>query len=141
MDLKAPVSTIMTPQPMCVHPDDPIAKIDELFRTHRIHHVPVIDEEKHVVGIISKSDFLYLLRGFTENETDRFRREAMLRAFKAWEIMHGEVETIREETPIKNAVSLLSQNRYRCLPVLNVQEELVGIVPTHDIIDMVNREA
>lgn len=119
-------------------PDDATTVLDEIFRQNRFHHVPIINEEKMVIGIISKSDFLYLLRGYTVHETDRFRESAKLRGFKVKEIMVGEVVTVQEDEPIRKVVALLAENRFRALPVVNKKSELVGIVTTHDIIDMVN---
>ena len=119
-------------------PDDATTVLDEIFQQNRFHHVPIVNDEKRVVGIISKSDFLYLLRGYTVHETDRFRESAKLRGFKVKEIMVGEVVTIRENEPIRKVVALLAENRFRALPVVNSKSELVGIVTTHDIIDMVN---
>ncbi len=119
-------------------PEDATAVLDEIFRHNRFHHVPIVNEEKRVVGIISKSDFLYLLRGYTVHETDRFREAAKLRSFKINEIMVEKVVTIPEDTPIREAVAILAENRFRALPVVNKKSELVGIVTTHDIIDMVN---
>ena len=138
MDLKAPVSTIMTTDLKTAGPDDDTTVLDEIFQHNRFHHVPIIDEEKKVVGIISKSDFLYLLRGYTVHETDRFRESAKLRGFKVREIMHDKVVTIQEDEPISQAVAILAENRFRALPVVNSKSELTGIVTTHDIIDMVN---
>ncbi len=138
MDLQQPVSTIMSTDLKTVHPNDNIALVDELFKKNRIHHLPVIGEDDEIVGIISKSDFLYLIRGFTQNEVDRFREAAMRRAFKVHEIMADHVETILENEPIKKAVSVLAENRFRALPVINRTGKLVGIVTTHDLIDMLN---
>ena len=138
MDLKAPVSTIMTTDLKTAGPDDATTVLDEIFQQNRFHHVPIVNDEKRVVGIISKSDFLYLLRGYTVHETDRFRESAKLRGFKVKEIMHEQVVTIQDDAPIREAVAMLAENRFRALPVVNSKSELVGIVTTHDIIDMVN---
>ena len=138
MDLSAPVSTITSTDLKHVGPDDAIASVDKIFQEYRIHHIPVINDDRNVVGVISKSDFLYLLRGFTDNETDRFRKQAMLRAFKVNEIMTKEVVTIKTTDPIKKAVALLAENRFRALPVIDEASVIRGIVTTHDIIDMVN---
>ncbi|MCB0556866.1 MAG: CBS domain-containing protein [Phaeodactylibacter sp.] len=138
MDLNASVSTIMTTDVKIAGPDDATSVLDELFRQHRIHHVPIVEEEGTVLGIVSKSDFLYLLRSFGAHESDRFREAAKLRAFKVKEIMVKQVETIHEDEPIKKAVALFSQNRFRCLPVVNAEDHLVGIITTQDIIQMVN---
>lgn len=139
MDLNAPISTIMSSELKTVLPDSPATEIDTLFKENRIHHIPVLDEKRKVVGIVGKSDFLYLLRGYTSHETDRFRELAKLRAFKAMEIMKEEVETLRDTDPIKEAVRLLSENRYQALPVLDGEGSICGIVTTHDILDLVNK--
>jgi CBS domain-containing protein len=138
MDLQAPVSTIMTTSLHTAQPEDSVAVLDKLFKEHRIHHVPIVDENGMVAGIISKSDFLYLLRGFTVQDIDRFREEAKLRAFKIREIMRAEVTTLPADAPIKEAVALLAENRFRSLPVVDAAGALVGIVTTHDIVDLVN---
>ena len=136
MDLQAPVTKIMTHPLSIANPEDAVIVLDEIFKKHRIHHVPVTEEGK-VVGIVSKSDFLYLLRGYTQNAVDAFRESAKLRAFKVHEIMEKEVVTIRDTETIRSAVEILGENRFRCLPVVNSHDDLVGIVTTHDVIDMV----
>ena len=54
-----PVSTLMTPFPYFVGPDDPVARVLELMREHDIRHVPVKQEDR-VVGLISESDLRWL---------------------------------------------------------------------------------
>ena len=142
MDYNATVATIMTKEPHTVLPSSPATELNTLFKEHRIHHVPVVDEGHKVVGIVGKSDFLYLLRGFTVHESDRFREAAKLRAFKAGEIMYkDEVDTLQEDQPVKEAIRLLSENRYQALPIVDKDGKLTGILTTHDIIDIVHREA
>ncbi len=138
MDLQAAVSTIMSTDLKCVEPENEIKLVHKIFAEYRIHHVPVVHDKK-VIGIVSKSDFLYFLRGYTRNDVDRFVEEARLRAFKVEEIMVKEVEVIKEEEPIEKAVDVLSENRFRCLPVLNKKNDIVGIVTTHDIVDLIKR--
>lgn len=136
MDLQAPITKIMSTNLRTVSPSDPVLMVDEIFKKNRIHHVPVTEDGK-VVGIISKSDFLYLLRGFTQNAVDSFRETAKLRAFKVHEIMEKNVETIGDKATIQRVVEILGENRFRCLPVVDDEHNLVGIVTTHDVIDMV----
>lgn len=54
-----PVSTLMTPFPYFVHPDDPISRVLALMREHGIRHVPVKEEDR-VVGLISEGDLRWL---------------------------------------------------------------------------------
>lgn len=54
-----PVSTLMTPFPYFVHPDEPVARVLALMREHGIRHVPVKQEDR-VVGLVSESDLRWL---------------------------------------------------------------------------------
>jgi CBS domain-containing protein len=54
-----PVSTLMTPFPYFVHPDEPVARVLALMREHDIRHVPVKQEDR-VVGLISELDMRWI---------------------------------------------------------------------------------
>ena len=54
-----PVSTLMTPFPYFVHPDEPVSRVLALMREHDIRHVPVKEEDR-VVGLISETDLRWL---------------------------------------------------------------------------------
>ncbi len=136
MNLNEPISSIMSTELKLAQPDDNAKLLDDYFRENRFHHIPVVDGRR-LVGIVSKSDFLYLLRGFTGNEEDRFIEAARLRAYKVKEIMTDQVTTISQNEPIHEAARILAENRFRCLPILDESKEIVGIVTTHDIVKLV----
>lgn len=134
MDLTKSIKSIMSTDLKTAKGTDPVAVADNYFKENQIHHIPVIDEENEVVGMVSKSDFLYLLRGFTENDIDVFVREAKLRSFKVHEIMAKDIEVLPESADIRAAVSLLAQNRFRSVPVVDENNKLVGLVTPIDIL-------
>lgn len=139
MNLRENIKHIMSTDLKTAKPTDSVSVVDSYFKENRIHHVPVVNQEHEVVGVVSKSDFLYLLRGFTENEVDIFIREAKLRSFKIHEIMAKEIEVLSEEADIHSAVSLLAQNRFRCVPVVNANNKLVGLVTPIDILTHIDQ--
>ncbi|HKK74908.1 MAG TPA: CBS domain-containing protein [Saprospiraceae bacterium] len=134
MDLTKSIKSIMSTDLKTAKPTDAVAVVDNYFKENRIHHVPVVNEDEEVVGVVSKSDFLYLLRGFTENDVDVFVREAKLRSFKVHEIMAKEIEVLAETADVRSAVSLLAQNRFRSIPVVDKNNKLVGLVTPVDIL-------
>ena len=77
MNVLAPVKSIMTTELITVNPEDKLTVIKELFDSHNIHHIPVVRYKK-LVGLVSKTDFNYFMRGFNRNEEDRFVNEALL---------------------------------------------------------------
>ena len=45
-----------------------------------------------------------------------------------------DVETVTPDTPILGAATKLLKHRFGCLPVVDAQGDLVGIVSEHDIL-------
>ncbi len=139
MDIKAPVSTIMTSKLVTVSPTERLTEIKRIFEENSFHHIPVV-EFKKVIGIVSKSDFRLFLRGHSSCDEDRFYNEARLRAYKVKNIMTTKMAKLEENDKIDVALDVLKINLFHALPVLNENEELVGLVTTHDIIKSLAEE-
>jgi acetoin utilization protein AcuB len=138
MDIKAPVSSIMTTELKTIRSDDNLMTVKELFEQYDFHHLPVVDDDQ-ISGILSKSDFLYFLRGYTNNDIDRFIEAAKLRAFKVEEVMKKELVTLKPSHAIKEALDIFEDNKFHCIPIVE-EEELKGIVTPLDIIKALNAE-
>lgn len=132
MNVLAPVKTIMSSNLITVNPADKLTRVKEIFDEHNIHHIPVV-RFKELVGIISKSDFLHFLRGFSPNDEDRFVNYARLRAYTAEDIMTKGLAKLDPEDRINVALEIFLVNRFHAIPVVK-GEELVGILTTYDII-------
>jgi CBS domain-containing protein len=136
-DRTTPIAQIMTRSVYFVHPDSTMQRVDELFRMHSIHHVPVIDEESHVVGIISKSDYLKVLHGFTLFKTEKSEEynRAILRSLLAGEVMTRQVATLQPEDSVDIAAGYFRENLFHAIPVVDRQKRLMGIVTTFDMLN------
>ena len=137
MDIHAAVSTIMTTDLITVTPADELTKVKEIFAERAFHHIPVVDEGE-VVGIISKSDYLYFLRGTGKSDVDRFIEATKLRSYKVQEIMTGDVITVSSSDEIKKALDLFEKKEFRCIPVAD-EGILKGVVTLFDIIKALNK--
>lgn len=54
--LEQPVSAIMTTEVTCAGPDDSVEELAVAMTEQRVRHVPVLDDEDHLVGIVSIGD-------------------------------------------------------------------------------------
>ncbi|HMO39259.1 MAG TPA: CBS domain-containing protein [Saprospiraceae bacterium] len=138
MNILAPVKTIMTTKLITVNPADKLKDVKEIFEKNPIHHIPVV-RYKEIVGLISKTDFLYFMRGFTKSHEDRFVDEARLRAYSAEEIMTKGLAILSPEDRISVALEIFLSNRFHAIPVVE-NNELVGMLTTYDIIRAVAGE-
>ena len=60
---RTPVKAVMLTEIPKVHPEDPLGKALKVVLTTDLRHLPVVDEEGKVVGILTRSDFLKLILG------------------------------------------------------------------------------
>ena len=129
MNLLAPVSSIMVTNLITVAPTDTIAHIGELFLKHRFHHLPVVDDNK-LVGIVSKSDYLFFRRGFSQ---ETVMDEQRTHKHRAEEIMVKGIAKLEPTDKINVALEIFKENILHALPIVD-NGKLVGIVTTLDII-------
>lgn len=139
MNLVAPVSSIMTKHLITVSPDDPMQVVKDIFDKHKIHHIPVVRENK-IVGIIGKSDYNAYFTGLSRHFEDRFINETLLQLHKAEEIMTKKLAKVEPEDHISVVVEVFKENILHALPVVDSEGELVGIVTVHDIIKRIAEE-
>lgn len=92
----------------------------DLLHAHGIHHLPVV-EGKRVVGIIAHRDLLLAAANFGSANVP------------VGEVMKAPPVCISEAADIKEAARLLLVNHIGSLPVLDEDDELVGIITETDI--------
>ncbi|WP_038058011.1 CBS domain-containing protein [Thermus amyloliquefaciens] len=58
---KTPVKAVMRTDIPRLHPEDPVGRALELLLTSEVRHLPVVDQDGRLVGILTRSDFLKLI--------------------------------------------------------------------------------
>ena len=67
VDLSQPVDAFMVDHPFTLHLDEPIRHAIELMQTGRYRNVPLIDDDRVLVGVVRPVDVLkYLAEAFPE---------------------------------------------------------------------------
>ncbi len=132
----ATIGKVMSTPVHTVVPDDPMEQVKSIFETHRVHHIPVV-EDGRVVGIISKSDYLYLLHSFSlfKSRTSELFNQAVLRSLLVSEVMTRQVVTVGVNDSLQVAADIFRENYFHALPVVDKDDRLQGIVTTYDLIN------
>ncbi len=60
------VKHVMTPNPITIYEDAPLSAAADLMSRKRIGHLPVVDKENKLVGIITRSDIIRYAPGLIE---------------------------------------------------------------------------
>lgn len=125
----------MTEQVRSVKETTGLLEIQAVFDTHHFHHIPVLDLDGKVVGMISKLDYHLVLDHFTIFRVDKAEKtnDRFLGALIAKDIMSRNVATIGPQTSVEEANSIFMENLFHALPVVE-HNKLIGIVTTHDLL-------
>lgn len=133
------VRDLMTPDVHVVSPEDPVAKLRDLMSEKHIRHVPVVDEDGGIVGLVSERDLLRRAAGL-DGEVPLSVREDVSVAIKVSEVMTWNVETIEADDDAATAAAVMLDNKYGCLPVVE-QGVLAGILTEADFVRHVAEDA
>lgn len=128
----SPVSQIMSKDVITVSENDPLMLVKEIFDENNFHHIPVLNKGR-LVGIISKSDLLFFLRGFSRQvhiDNDQVR----LKTITAGKIMTSGLGKMESTDRINVAIEIFKKNMFHAIPILE-NDNLVGIVTPLDILN------
>lgn len=125
------VSKFMTQKLITATPGMSVKQAFLLMRTHRVRHIPVVEEEK-LVGIISDRD---LRRPRWAEQLDDWTAYYQVDDnHTVSDVMTRNPETVRASDNILKAVAVFREHRYGALPVLNKDGELTGILSAQDLL-------
>lgn len=112
--------------------EQPMKDVEDIFRTHNIHHIPVITESE-LNGIISYSDYLLFKRGYTDYPEQKRDDLFRLKTHKVEEVMFKNPTTLTPGAKISEAVEIFKKNHFHAIPI-TVDQTLTGLITTYDII-------
>ncbi len=116
------VRDVMTRRVRSLREDDTTELATAVLLFWRFRHLPVLDSENHVVGIVTPTDLL-----------DATRRAGKPQRFTVSELMRP-VVTIHEDDSLDTANERMRQQSFHALPVVGADDRLVGIVTDVDVL-------
>lgn len=132
MNLLGTVDKIMSKELFTLESNASIAQAAKLFEMHKIHHIPVVDNGK-LIGMVSKTDYLFFRRGFLDNREDEQIEEVRMNNYTVSFIMTTALAKIEPDTKINVVLEIFKENLFHAIPVVE-DDQLVGLVTTYDII-------
>lgn len=139
----AAVSDVMSRDVPTLHESATIEQVFDLLVASSHKRVVVVNDDRHVAGIIADSDLIAKLSregtpGLLELlvskmpigkiSNDARKDVQKLPARSAKELMTREVITVRDKMPVASALVLSAEKRVKRMPVVDSEGELAGIV-------------
>jgi CBS domain-containing protein len=132
MKASTPISTIMTKNIIAITPDENLERVELLFNTHKIKHIPVISNGV-IIGIISFTDLMRISFAETGEEGSHSVDSIVYNTFTIEQVMEKDVITVPSDTSIKEVTKILAEREFHALPVVD-NGNLVGIITTTDLL-------
>ncbi|MFJ3175320.1 CBS domain-containing protein [Streptomyces roseus] len=125
------VADLMTDEVVSVTPGTVFKDVVKLLAQYDITGVPVLDEEDRVVGVVSQTDLLARAApGPDASQGDAGAGGAST----AGEVMSSPAVTVRAEQTAADAARLMTRRGIERLPVVDVEDRLVGIITRRDLL-------
>ncbi len=122
------VRDIMTKNPVTVSPDDTLAAVNDVMVRKRLQQLPVTENGK-LVGLITTFD-LWKDRDAAVVASKR----------KVSEVMTTGVVKLAPKDKVGTAAELFVDRRFKTLPVVNLDNDLKGVVTAFDVIHHVYKK-
>lgn len=127
------VDDMMTRHPITMHVEESLLTAKTLMQNHAIRHLPIIDENNVLMGIISQRDVLRAQDSCLQRQTSQCDQE--LAQIGASEVMKKDIMSVNPQAGLRDAAMYMQKHKIGCLPVLS-NECLVGIITDTDFVSI-----
>jgi CBS domain-containing protein len=125
-------SEVMTREPVCCEPGDPVARAADMMRQHDVGSLPVVDSRnsRQLVGIVTDRDLVTKVVAGNRDVGSATVQDAMT----------PNPASVREDDDVDRAMSMMKDRQVRRMPVVDGSGRLSGIIAQADVATRVQRD-
>lgn len=135
------VRDIMTPNPVCISHEASLKDAHLLMQSRNVRHLPVVSESTgEFIGMLTHKKMiatvLTMLNKYGQGALDRKERYTPIA-----EVMDTHVQKLGLDEPLTIVVQYFIDNKHAlgCLPVVDEQDQVLGIVTSSDFVKLCQR--
>ena len=139
---------LMIREVISVRPDSSIKDLLLLFSNHKVSGVPVLDQDRHLVGMVTVGDvirhmqphFAYTVDLFTfvtfyvEQETLPEIVKQLIAQPVSTIMTKRHLATVEQDTDIERVLAIFAEQRFKKLPVKDGHERVVGVISRGELV-------
>jgi CBS domain-containing protein len=126
------VAELMSTPVWTVRPETPLKVAAAIMDAQRVSGLPVVDPDERPLGVVSEADVLVKER--TMPPRIRAGTKAKAEAITAGEAMTAPAITVRADAAVAVAAALMMEHDVERLPVVDMDDRLVGVVSRADLV-------
>jgi CBS domain-containing protein len=122
------VTEVLTRNVIATAPDHSAQEAITLVARHRFRHLLVVTGDQQLAGVISDRDLLrYMIR------------EPLWNTSTVAEVMRTDPVTVTPDTLLSKATAEMLKRRINCLPVVDADNQVVGILTSTDLLQTLHK--
>ena len=140
------IGDIMSKPVKTINVNEDFSRTEELFVKLKIRHLPVVDNSKKLIGLISQRDVyravsprrfvdgtVYFREGIIIDQDGYYEKES-LNQFILNHIMHKNPKALTADRPIGNALHIMVTDKVGCVPIVDKDYHVVGVITRFDFL-------
>jgi len=128
------VSRSMTSKVITIQAHDSILEAQKKMATHKIRHLPVIDADDRLIGVVTDRDVRSVLPYDCYKDPDCSEKKETAAGLKIEKIMTKDPITISPSDTIQDTLLLIQEKRVGAFPVVDADGKLKGIISVRDLL-------
>ncbi|MEK9711442.1 MAG: CBS domain-containing protein [Thalassolituus sp.] len=129
------ISDIMTTGVHTLRPESTLLDAEKLMREYKVRHIPVVDDENKVLGVLSQKEFLREAFRITDKFGAHHLQDYLAKT-PVGDCLDKEVTCISSAQPLRDAGQALQQEKHGCLLIASEEKTLLGIVTSQDFVKL-----
>jgi len=127
------VQYYMTPSPLTVNPETRVGAASDLLEKHDIRHLPVVDGEGKLVGMVTDRDIRSAFPSKIVDSDDLMAKLEKVQNLPVSQIMSTKTLVLRTVSTLDDAILFFEKRTIGALPVLDEMGRVVGILSFKDL--------
>ena len=122
------VKDVLEPNTYFLYEEDTVLHASKFMKEERIRNLPIVDKDKKLVGLITLRE---IIETIFHNPDQISVRAAMLK--------QEQVVCTKLDTDLKSAIEVMMENKFGCLPVVDNNGKLIGMISEANLLKVLHR--
>ena len=127
------IKEIMVDKVIALREDDPFSHVEEKFRIFHIRHLPIVNEDHKLVGIITERDLYRISTPRKDEDGNLIYDKETLDAHILKKVMTQNPFALTPDHSVADIIFAMADQKYGSVPIVDKFNTLVGIVTQNDI--------
>jgi len=130
----------MFKDPITIGIDEPFSRVWDILREKKIRHLPVVDPDGKIKGMITQRDLYRTVAPKKSVEEDGlFYNKEDLDKYILRHVMSKEIFSLSPYDTLGFVINAMVTKKFGCLPVMDTEGYLVGIITQIDVLRAISR--